>query len=143
MAATQRYFDRAIQSPLQTGKVNPGYTRMFDTGVNGLAARRDRATLTEAATGPIRAPVRIASSRVRMDGLGDPSGKLELVAVSFSLQINAGTPTGKLKVDRHTELTFAYESAQWRVTAYRVTVRRSVGRKTTATTARSHPGTTS
>ncbi len=139
MAATQRYFDRAIQAPLQTGKVNPGFTRLFDTGVNGLAARRDRATLTEAATGPIRSPVRIASSRVRMDGLGDPSGKVALVATSFTLQVNAGTPTGKLKINRHTELTFAYESGQWRVTAYRVTVRRSIGPKTRSTTAHSGP----
>jgi hypothetical protein len=142
MAATQRYFDRAIQTPLRTGQVNPAYSSMFDTGVNGLAAGRDRATLTEVATGPIRAPVRIAATPVRLDALGDPSGRVALVAASFALKINTGTPTGKLAIKRNTELTFAYESGRWRVTAYRVTVRRSIGANSTTTTARSGPGTT-
>lgn len=143
MAATQRYFDDAIQAPLRNGKVNNAYSKLFDTGVNGLAARRDRATMTEAATGPLRSPISIAASRVRIDGLGDQSGKPILVSTSFSLQVNARTPTAKLKINRHTELTFAYESGQWRVTAYSVTVRRSIGPKTTQTTVHSAPGTTS
>jgi hypothetical protein len=142
MAATQRYFDDAIQAPLRNGKVDNGYVKVFDARVNGPAARRDRAALTEAATGPILAPVSIQSSRVHIDGLGDPSGSITLVATSFNLEIKARTPTGKLRIVRHTELTFMRESGAWRVTAYRVTVRRSVGHKTTSTTARSGPGTT-
>jgi len=143
MAATQTYFDDAIQAPLRKGTVNGRYLRVFDTGVSGLAAQRDRATLTEAATGPLRSPISIASSRVLINGLGDQSGKPALVATSFSLQVNARTPTATLKIDRNTELTFAYESGRWRVTAYRVTVRRTLGRKTTQTTVHSAPGTTS
>jgi hypothetical protein len=142
MAATQRYFDRAIQTPLRTGQVNPAYSSVFDTGVNGLAAGRDRAALTEVATGPIRPPIRMAATPVRLDGLGDPAGKVTLVAASFALKINTGTPNGKLAIKRNTELTFAYESGVWRVTAYRVTVRRTLGAKNTTTTARSGPGTT-
>jgi hypothetical protein len=142
MSATQRYFDDAIQAPLSHGKVNDNYSKVFDPGVNGQAAHRDRATMTELATGPIRGPVRMRASSVRIDGLGDPSGKLTLVATTFSLKINVATPSGKLTIKRHTELTFAYESGAWRVTAYEVTVRRSIGRKTTSTTARSRPGTT-
>jgi hypothetical protein len=142
MAATQRYFDDAIQAPLRNGKVKAAYSRVFDAGVSALAARRDRAALTDAATGPLRSPIRIASSRVRIDVLGDQSGKPILVSTSFSLQVNARTPTARLKINRHTELTFAYESGRWRVTAYRVTVRRTLGPKTTKTTVHS-PGTTS
>jgi hypothetical protein len=143
MAATQQYFDDAIQAPLRNGKVNNGYVKVFDARVNGPAARRDRATLTEAATGPIQAPVSINSSRVHIDGLGDPSGSITLVATSFNLEINARTPTGgTLRIVRRTELTFMRESNAWRVTAYRVTVRRSLGHKSTTTTARSGPGTT-
>jgi hypothetical protein len=142
MAATQQYFDDAIQAPLRNGKVNNGYVKVFDARVNGPAARRDRATLTEAATGPIQAPVSIKSSRVHIDGLGDPSGSITLVATSFNLEINARTPTGALRIVRRTELTFMRESGAWRVTAYRVTVRRSLGHKSTSTTARSGPGTT-
>jgi hypothetical protein len=143
MAATQRYFDDAIQAPLQKGKIDNAYGSVFDPSIAKLAVRRDRATLAEAATGPIRSPIRIASSRVRIDGLGDPAGKIMLVAASFNLEINAGTPNGKLSINRHTELTFAKESGIWRVTAYRVTVKRSVGKKTTSNTAHSGPGTTS
>ena len=142
MAATQRYFDYAIQAPLAHRKVNNAYSNVFDTGVNGQAAGRDRATMTEEATGPIRGPVRMLASPVRLDALGDPYGKPALVGASFSLQVNAATPTGKLRIVRHTELTFAYESGRWRVTAYKVTVRRSIAGKSTSTTARSKPGTT-
>jgi hypothetical protein len=142
MSATQRYFDDAIQAPLSRGKVNNNYSKVFDPGVNGLAAHRDRATMTELATGPIRGPVRMRASTVRIDGLGDPTGKPALVATTFTLKVNVATPRGKLTIKRHTELTFAYESGAWRVTAYDVTVRRSIGRKTTTTTARSGPRTT-
>jgi len=142
MAATQRYFDRAIQAPLRTGRVNERYSRDFARSVYGLAAGRDRATLTEIATGPIRAPVGIRSSLVRLDGLGDPFGKPALVAASFHIEVDARTPTGKLKIRRYTELTFSNEAGKWRISAYRVTVRRSIGSKTTSTTARSGPGTT-
>ena len=142
MSATQRYFDDAIQAPLSHGKVNDAYTRVFDSGVNGQAAHRDRATMTELATGPIRGPVRMRASTVRIDALGDPSGKPTLVATTFNLNVSVATPTGKLTIKRNTELTFAYESGAWRVTAYDVTVRRTIRRKTTTTTARARPGTT-
>jgi hypothetical protein len=142
MRATQRYFDLAIQAPLAHRGVNNAYSNVFDAGVNGLAAGRDRATMTEAATGPIRGPVRMRASKVRLDALGDPYGKPALVAASFSLEVKAATPTGRLTIIRHTELTFAPESGRWRVTAYKVTVRRSIRGKTTSTTARAAPGTT-
>jgi hypothetical protein len=143
MGATQRYFDDAIQAPLRNGRVNVAYSKVFDPGVNGLAARRDRAALTDAATGPIKGNVRMLASRVRIDGLADPTGQLTLVATTFTLKVKAATPTGQLTIKRNTELTFSHDSGRWLVTAYRVTVRRSLGAKTTTTTAQSGPGTTS
>ena len=142
MDATQRYFDFAIQGPLRHGRTNNAYSKVFDAGVSGPAASRDRATMTEATTGPIRGPVNMQASRVRIDGLGDPTGKLALVATTFTLDVHTATPAGTLTIERHTELTFAKESGRWLVTAYRVTVRRSIGPKTTSTTAHSGPGTT-
>ena len=124
----------------RTGKVNNAYSNVFDTGVNGQAARRDRATMTEEATGPIRGPVRILASPVRLDALGDPYGKPALVAASFSLTGQRRDPDRQAQDRRHTELTFAYESGRWRVTAYKVTVRRSIAGKSTSTTARVETG---
>jgi len=142
LGATQQYFDYAIQDPLLEGRVNVAYTKLFDAGVKGPAARKDRAVLTESATGAIRRPPHMSASPVRMDALGDPAGHLALVATTFSLRVDADTPTGRLTIKRHTELTFADEFGHWVVTAYRVTVKRTLGRKTTTTTARSRPGTT-
>ncbi|MDQ1511983.1 MAG: hypothetical protein QOG50_3827 [Actinomycetota bacterium] len=142
MNSTQRYFDDAIQGPLRHGKVDKAYSKAFDAGVKASAASRDRATLTDSATGPIRGPVRIDATRVRIDGLGDPTGKLTLLATSFTLRVIATTPTGRLTIKRSTELTFANESGRWLVTAYNVSVQRSIGKKTTSTTAHSGKTTT-
>jgi hypothetical protein len=140
LSATQKYYNDAIQSPLRRGRVNNRYERVFAQGVRRLAADRDRAALTETATGPIRGRVLISASPVRIDALGDPLGKLALVAATFTLKTDAKTPTGaRLAIRRYTELTFAYESGGWRVTAYRVGVRRHIGTKATTTTA--HAGT--
>jgi hypothetical protein len=140
MRATQQYFDDAIQGPLRHKAVNVAYTQVFDPGVKGDAAGRDRAALTESATGVIRGAAHLLATPVRIDGLGDPTGKLVLAATTFALQAKANTPTGPLTIRRHTELTFANEFGKWVVTAYRVTVRRSIGPSATASTV--HSGTT-
>ena len=141
MSATQRYFNDAIQDPLRHGRINNAYSKVFDSGIRGLAAGKDRATLTEANTGPIRGSVNIHAARVRIDGLGDPTGTLAMLATTFAVKVDTATPAGKLTIRRHTELTFALEKAGWIVTAYRVTVQRSIAGKTTTTTARGGPGT--
>ena len=142
LSATQKYYNDAIQSPLRRGRVNNGYQRVFAQGVRRLAADRDRAALTETETGPIRGRVLISASPVRIDALGDPLGKLALVAATFTLKTDAKTPTGaRLAIRRYTELTFAYESGGWKVTAYRVGVRRNIAAKATTTTARAGTGT--
>jgi hypothetical protein len=144
MRATQKYFDAAIQAPVRHGRVDNTYEQLFDPGLKGLAARKERAVLTETGTRSfIRKPVTMKASRVRIDALSDPTGKYALVATTFTLRIDAKTPTGRpLLILRRTELTFANEFGRWVVTAYEVNVRRSVGRKTTTTTAHSRTGTT-
>ena len=139
MRATQQYFDDAVQAPLVHGAVDDGYESLFDAGVKGPASGKDRAALTESATGVIRQPVQMRASTVRIDGLGDPTGKLAFTATTFTLHVTAPTPTGRLTIVRQTELTFANESGKWLVTAYQVSVVRSLGTKTTTTTA--HAGT--
>jgi len=139
MNATQLYFNDAIQDPLRGGSVNNKYTKQFDPGVSGLAGGVDRATLTEATTGPIRGPVTIHAGPVQIDVLGDPTGTPALIAATFSVKCYTTIPAGKLTISRQTELTFADEKHGWIVTAYHVTVVRNVGGKTTTTTA--HRGT--
>lgn len=139
MTATQRYFDDAIQAPLVHGSVKNAYANVFDPGVKGFATTRDRAALTEGATGMVRGPVHMTASPVRVDALGGETGKITFAATTFKLQVQANTPAGKLTIRRHTELTFANEFGKWVVTAYRVTVRRIVGANATTTTV--HAGT--
>jgi hypothetical protein len=71
---------------------------------------------------------------VRIDALGDPTGKVALAATSWTMNVKTPTPKGRLTIRRRTELTFANELGKWVVTAYRVTVRRSIGAKTASQT---------
>ena len=100
---------------------------MFDAGVKSAAAGPDRPALTEGSTGVVRGAVHATASPLRIDGIGDQSGKIALVATTFGLTVKASTPAGPLTITRLTELTFANEFGKWRVTAYKVVVRRRVG----------------
>ena len=143
LATAQSYVDDAILTPLKTGRVDDGYERMFDGGVQADAKGPDRAVLTEAATGVARGAVRATASPVVLDGLGDPSGKPALIAATFVLTVRAPLARGPLTVQRLTELTFADYFGHWLVTAYNVGVRRTIGATTTAkaaTTARDASG---
>jgi hypothetical protein len=131
----QGYVDDAIMAPLEKGAVNNAYATSFDPGVKRAAARTDRAVLTEVRTGAATGPVKATASPVRIDVVGDQTGKIALAATTFTMQIKAPTARGILTIRRRTELTFANEFGRWFVTAYRVTVRRSLGAKTTSSTA--------
>jgi hypothetical protein len=134
LSSTQFYVDGAIIAPLERGQVNKQYAKVFDGGVRKAAARNDLAVLTEAATGKARGAVTATASPVRIDALGDPTGKVALAATSFTMNVKTPTPKGRLTIRRKTELTFAYEFGKWYVTGYQVTVRRSVGAKTASKT---------
>jgi len=134
LSSTQLYVNDAILAPLQQGQVVNAYTTVFDAGVRKAAARNDRAVLTEATTGKARGAVNATASPVRIDALGDPTGKLALAAATFTMNIKAPTPAGRVTIRRRTELTFENEFGKWVVTGYRVTVRRAVGAKTQSKT---------
>jgi hypothetical protein len=129
LKVTQGYVNNAILAPLENGQVNAAYTVAFDPGVKRAATRTDRAVLTEASSGVATGPVTAAATPVRIDALGDPTGKIALAAATFTLRIKAPTAKGTVNIRRRTELTFANEFGTWVVTAYRVSVRRSLGAK--------------
>jgi hypothetical protein len=140
LAATQKYLDDAVLAPLRTGRVNAGYLSLFDAGVNGSAAKADRGVLTEVNIGRTSGPVAVTGSPVRIDGLGDPAGKIAMAATTFDLHIVGRSARGPIDLYRSAELTFVDEFGHWLVTAYRVSVHRTIGSATTATTA--HAGRT-
>jgi hypothetical protein len=132
--ASQSYVDDAILSPLEKGKLVRQYEQIFDSSVRKSATGRDQATLTEVRTGSVK-PVKASATKVRLDGLGDQTGKVVLVAATFGVDVSAKG----VKIKRLTELTFANEHGKWVVTAYRVGVQRSSSARTTAAVA--HAGT--
>jgi hypothetical protein len=134
LSSTQFYVDGAIIAPLSRGQLNKQFATVFDSGVRKAAARNDVAVLTESTTGRARGVVTAKASPVRIDAIGDPTGKLTLAATSFTMNVKATTPAGRIVIRRKTELTFANESGKWFVTAYNVTVRRTVGAKTASKT---------
>jgi hypothetical protein len=133
----QRYVDGAIIAPLERGHAIQGYAKMYDPRIKGKALRRDLAELTEIKAGFLRERVHASASRVRVDALGAPSGRVALVALTWLLDIDANTPKGHLAERRHTELTFDNVFGKWLVTAYRVDVKRTLGKHTKTTTTRS------
>jgi hypothetical protein len=134
LASAQHYVDGAILAPLERGKVNTTFANAFDAGVRTAAIRTDASVLTEGGTGKASGAVIATATPVRIDVLGDPTGKLALAAATFKLNVKAATPKGRLTIQRNTELTFANVYGKWFVTAYRVTVLRTVGAKTSAKT---------
>ena len=110
---------------------------MFDPGVKRAAAGTDRAVLTEV-THRRRDRTRCTRPRrrVRIDGVGDQTGKIALVATTFTMTVKAPTAAGPLTIRRRTELTFANEFGK--LVRHRVPRRRcgdSLGATTTSSTA--------
>jgi hypothetical protein len=135
LRATQRYVDGAIIAPLEKGRATPGWGKLFDPFVQRYARKRDLADLSEVKMGFRRKRVHATASKVRVDALGGPEGHPALVALTWSMNVDANTAKGHLAIRRHTELTFAKEFGQWLVTAYQVDVTRSLGKKKTTTAA--------
>jgi hypothetical protein len=132
--ASQAYVDGAILAPLEDGKLDRDYEKIFEPEVRKSATVRDQATVTEGRTGSVK-PVKATATNVRLDGLGDQTGKVVLVAATFGVDVS-----GKgVKIKRLAELTFANEQGKWVVTAYRVGVERSTSARTTSAVA--HAGT--
>jgi len=128
LAAAQRYVDDAIIAPLEKGHLIAGYGKMYDPALRSGALGHDLAVLTEAKMGFRRDRVHATASPVRVDAIGGPDGRPALVALTFALNVDTPTAKGPLAIRRRTELTFVPEFGRWRVTAYRVSVQRSLGR---------------
>jgi hypothetical protein len=137
LRATQRYVDGAIIAPLERGRATRGWGKLFDPWTARTARKRDLGDLTEVRMGFRRKRVHATASKVRVDALGGPEGHPALVALTWSMNIDANTSKGRLAIRRHTELTFAKEFGQWLVTAYQVDVSRSLGKHKKAATAAS------
>jgi hypothetical protein len=132
--ASQAYVDDAILGPLEDGKLDGDYAKLFDAEVRKAATGRDQATVTETRTGSIK-PDKATATKVRLDGLADQTGKVVLVAATFGVDVSGKNAT----IKRLSELTFAEEQGEWVVTAYRVGVQRSTSARTTSAVA--HAGT--
>jgi hypothetical protein len=137
LTKAQRYVDGAIIAPLEDGHATAGWNKVFDPYTRRFARRRDLGEVTEVKTGFRQKRVHATASKVRIDAIGAPNGQPALVALSWTMGVDAVTGKGKLAIRRNTELTFAKEFGQWLVTAYRVDVTRSLGKqkKTSATRA--------
>ena len=133
--SSQSYVDDAILAPLEKGRLDQAYAQIFDRGVRRAATGHDRAALTEVRTGSLKAPLKATATKVRLDGMGDQTGKLVLVAATFGVNVNAKGSGGPVKIQRLAELTFAPEHGRWVVTAYRVGVKRTMTAQTTAAVA--------
>jgi hypothetical protein len=129
LAKTQRYVDRAIIAPLERGRAIRGWNTVFDPFVRRFARKRDLADLTEVKMGFRRKRVHATASKVRIDAIGAPNGQPALVALSWTMGVDAVTGEGKLAIRRRTELTYAKEFGRWVVTAYQVDVTRSLGKQ--------------
>ena len=130
--SSQSYVDDAVLAPLENGKLNPAYAKIFDLGVRRSATGSDRGTLTEVRTGKLKAAVKATATQVQLDGMGDQTGKLVLVAASFRVQVDAKGSGGPVKITRGAELTFARVGNRWLVTAYRFVVIRKTPARTTS-----------
>jgi len=137
--SSQTYVDDAILAPLEKGRLDQAYAQIFDRGVRHQATGPDRATLTEVRTGTLKG-LKATATKVRLDGMGDQTGKLVLVAATFGVDVSAKGSGGPVKIQRLAELTFAPERGRWVVTAYRVGVTRSTPAKTAAAVARAGTG---
>jgi hypothetical protein len=141
--SSQSYVDDAILAPLEKGHLDQAYAQIFDRGVRRAATGHDRAALTEVRTGSLKGPLKATATKVRLDGMGDQTGKLVLVAATFGVNVNAKGSGGPVKIERLAEFTFAPEHGRWVVTAYRVGVKRTMTAQTTAAVARAGSGATS
>jgi len=124
--SSQSYVDDAGLAPLEDGKINPAFAKIFDLGVRRSATGSDRGTLTEVRTGKVKAGVKATATPVQLDGMGDQTGKLVLVAASFWVNVSAEGSSGPVKITRSAELTFAPAGNRWLVTAYHVGVTRKL-----------------
>ena len=124
LASAQRYVNAALLAPLETGKVGPGYSALFDAGIRPAATGADLAVLTDLAVGRTQTSTE-AVTPVALSGLADQSGTLLYVATNFRVTVHATRPSGPVTIDRTVELTLTPVGRTWLIAAYLIKVRRT------------------
>ena len=124
LAGAQRYVDRAVLAPLETGNVARGYAALFAPGVRAAAIGPDAGALTDRVIG-VTTTLNEESTPVTLSALLDKSGALLYLATRFNVKVKATRPSGQIVINRSVELTYERVGAGWLVAAYRVKVTRS------------------
>jgi hypothetical protein len=124
LASAQRYVDRAILAPLETGTLGHGYAGLFVAGIRPAAVGPDRGVLTDLAA-KRAATLTEQSTPVAFGALFDKSGELLYVSTTFSVKVRAAVPAGTIAINRTVELTWERVHASWLIAAYRIKVTRS------------------
>ena len=124
LASAQRYVDRAILAPLETGRAGRGYPALFVPGLRPAATGVDTNVLTDLAVGNTATLVEKPSA-VALTGLADQSGALLYLATKFDVEVRVTTAGGPMTIKRSVELTYEQVGREWLVTAYRVNVTRA------------------
>ena len=137
LASAQRYVDRAILAPLETGRAGRGYPALFVPGLRPAATGVDTRVLTDLAVGSTATFVE-KPSPVALTGLADESGALLYLATTFSVNVEATTGAGPIAINRTVELTYERVGRAWLVTAYRVKVTRTKPLTASAAASASH-----
>ena len=135
LASAQRYVDRAVLAPLETGNVARGYAALFAPGVRAAAIGPDAGALTDRVIG-VTTTLNEESTPVTLSALLDKSGALLYLATRFNVKVDATRPGGEIVINRSVELTYERVGTSWLVAAYRVKVtRRAPARAIHRTTA--------
>ena len=124
LAGAQRYVDRAILAPLETGALGRGYAGLFVAGIRPAAVGPDRGVLTDLSARKA-ATLTERATPVAFSALIDTSGALLYVSTSFSVKVQTGGPAGTASINRTVELTWERVHASWLIAAYRIKVTRS------------------
>lgn len=140
LASAQRYVDRAILAPLETGRAGRGYPALFVAGLRPAATGVDTRVLTDLAVGNTATLVE-KTSPVALSGLADQSGSLLYLATKFHVAVQATTGGGPMTINRTVELTYVRGEGTWLVTAYRVAVTRTRPATTKSVVKGRHPPT--
>jgi hypothetical protein len=140
LKSVARYVDDGVIKPAEKHRKAADLSPLFDQGAAARQAGFDRAALYEESLPKVTA-LKAQADPVELTGLSDANGAFVLVTAKFNLTLDAKTEAGAVTVKRATELTFAPQSNEWRITSYDVRVERS-GPGTGITTPGQPPNTT-
>jgi hypothetical protein len=140
LKAVGEYVDKGVIKPVQKHRKAPDLSALFDQGTAARLTGFDRGALFEEGLPKVTA-LKAQADPVELTALSDANGTFVLVTAKFNFTLDAKTAHGAVTVKRATELTFAPQGTEWRITGYDVRVERS-GPGTGVTTPGQPPQTT-